>query len=85
MVVAIAIHLTNRYVVVESISTILVFLVTAIAVTIVFLIQGTQFAWGLGDVADGMRFNIALGSMGVALSMFGLTGVGAGEVTAYTY
>lgn len=85
VVVAIAIHLSNRYVVVESISTVLVFLVTAIAVTIVFLIQGTQFAWGLGDVADGMRFNVALGSMGVALSMFGLTGVGAGEVTAYTY
>ena len=70
---------------VERISTVLVFLVTAFAVVMVFLLQGTEFAWTLGDVGEGMRFQIALGAMGVALSMFGLTGVGAGEITAYTY
>lgn len=83
--IAIAIHITNRYRVVETISTTLVLLVTAFAVVIVFLLQGTQFSWSLGDLGDGMRFQIALGAMGVALSMFGLTGVGAGEITAYTY
>lgn len=85
VVIAIAVHLTNRYTVVERISTVLVFLVTAFAVVMVFLLQGTEFAWTLGDVGEGMRFQIALGAMGVALSMFGLTGVGAGEITAYTY
>lgn len=85
VLIAIAIHITNRYRVVESISTILVFLVTFFAVAIVFILQGTEFAWSAGDLGDGMRFQIALGAMGVALSMFGLTGVGAGEITAYTY
>ena len=83
--VAIAIHVANKYTVVERVSTALVFLVTAFAVFMVFLLRGTEFAWTLGDLGDGMRFQIALGSMGVALAMFGLTGVGAGEITAYTY
>ena len=85
VVIAILIHLRNKYAVVEGISTILVFLVTVFAVVMVFAIQGTEFSWDLGDLADGMRFQIALGSIGVALSMYGLTGVGAGEITAYTY
>lgn len=85
VVIAIAIHVANKYVIVEGVSTILVFAVTLFAVVIVFLLQGTDFAWSLGDLGDGMRFQIAAGAMGVALSMFGLTGVGAGEITAYTY
>ena len=38
----------------------LVLLVTAFAVLIVFLLQGTQFSWSLGDLGDGMRFQICL-------------------------
>jgi Mn2+/Fe2+ NRAMP family transporter len=83
--IAIAIHVTNKYTVVERISTALVLLVAVFAVVMVFAIQGTEFSWTADDLGDGMRFQIALGSMGVALSMFGLTGVGAGEITAYTY
>lgn len=83
--IAIAIHLTNKYTVVEGISTTLVLLVAVFAVVMVFAVQGTDFAWTAGQMVDGMRFQVAVGSMGVALSMFGLTGVGAGEITAYTY
>jgi Mn2+/Fe2+ NRAMP family transporter len=82
---AIAIHLANRYDVVENVSTVLVVLVTVFAITMVFLVQTTEFAWSLRDLGEGMRFQIALGSFGVALAMFGLTGVGAGEITSYTY
>lgn len=85
VVVAIAIHSFNRYAVVERISTVLVLLVTLFAIVMVFLLQGTDFAWTLGDLGDGMRFQIAAGSIGVAIAMFGMTGVGAGETTAYTY
>ncbi|GAA4521464.1 Nramp family divalent metal transporter [Brachybacterium paraconglomeratum] len=85
VVVAIAIHAANRYAVVENISTVLVLLVTAFAITMVFLLNGTEFAWSLADLGDGMRFEIAAGAFGVALAMFGMTGVGAGETTAYTY
>ncbi len=82
---AIAIHLANRYDVVENVSTVLVVLVTVFAITMVFLVQSTEFAWSLRDLGEGMRFQIAAGSIGVALAMFGLTGVGAGEITSYTY
>lgn len=85
VVVAIAIHLINRYELVEHISTVLVVLVTLFAVVMVFLVQFTPYSWSAGDLADGMRFQVAAGAMGVALAMFGMTGVGAGEITAYTY
>lgn len=60
-------------------------LVTLFAVVMVFLVQFTPYSWSAGDLADGMRFQVAAGAMGVALAMFGMTGVGAGEITAYTY
>lgn len=85
VVVAILIHLANRYELVENISTTLVMLVTLFAVVVVFMVQFTEFAWTGGDIVNGLRFQIAAGAMGVALSMFGMTGVGAGEITAYTY
>ncbi|EYT50426.1 manganese transporter NRAMP [Brachybacterium muris UCD-AY4] len=83
--IAVVIHYFNRYTLVEGLSTFLVVAVTGFAILVVFLLQGTEWAWTLGDMAEGMRFQIAVGAFGVALSMFGLTGVGAGEVTAYTY
>lgn len=82
---AIAIHIANRYDIVEKVSTVLVVLVTVFAISMVFLVQSTEFAWSLADLGEGMRFQIAVGSFGVALAMFGLTGVGAGEITSYTY
>ena len=85
VVVAIAIHIANRYAIVESISTVLVVAVTAAAVVMVFGLQATPFAFTTGDVAGGLSFQIAAGSMGVALSMFGLTGVGAGEISSYSF
>lgn len=85
VVIAILVHLANRYELVENISTELVMAVTLFAVVVVFLVQFTQYAWTGADFADGLRFQIAAGAMGVALSMFGMTGVGAGEITAYTY
>ncbi|GAA2184728.1 Nramp family divalent metal transporter [Brooklawnia cerclae] len=85
VVVAIAIHLANKYEIVENVSTALVVLVTVLVVVMVFGIQATPFAWSGGDLASGLQFRIAAGAMGVALSMFGMTGVGGGEITAYTY
>ncbi|MGO4956875.1 Nramp family divalent metal transporter [Luteococcus sp. Sow4_B9] len=83
--IAIAIHFTNRYSIVETVSTVLVVLVTAAVVMMVFGIQLTPFAWSGTDLADGMHFKIAAGTMGIALGMFGLTGVGAGEISSYSF
>ncbi|MEE1616851.1 Nramp family divalent metal transporter [Brachybacterium sp. J153] len=85
VIIAIAIHSLNRYAVVERISTVLVMAVTVFAIVMVFLMQATEFAWTAGDIAGGMRFQVAAGAIGVAIAMFGMTGVGAGETTAYTY
>ncbi|MDD7586223.1 MAG: Nramp family divalent metal transporter [Corynebacterium glucuronolyticum] len=84
-VLAIAIHMANRYEVIEKISTVLVVVVTFLVIAMVFAIQFTEFAWTGADLVDGMRFRIAAGSMGIALSMFGLTGVGAGEISGYSF
>lgn len=85
VVVAIAIHASNRYGIVEKVSTVLVVLVTLAVVVMVFGIQLTPFAWTGADLASGLGFQIVGGSMGVALAMFGLTGVGAGEITSYSF
>lgn len=85
VVIAIAIHFTNKYSIVETISTVLVVLVTFAVVVMVFGIQFTPFAWSGSDIAEGMRFQVAVGGMGLALGMFGLTGVGAGEITSYSF
>ncbi|GAA4288823.1 Nramp family divalent metal transporter [Georgenia daeguensis] len=85
VVMAIALHMTNRYGVVEKISTVLVALVTLLVIAMVVGIQFTPFAWSGTDIAEGMQFQIQAGTMGIALAMFGMTGVGAGEITAYTY
>lgn len=85
VVVAIAIHATNRYGIVEKVSTALVVVVTFAVVVMVFGIQLTPFAWTAGDLGSGMQLQIAAGAMGIALSMFGLTGVGAGEITSYSF
>ncbi len=85
VIAAVAIHIANRYSIVERVSTVLVVLVTASAVVLVFGIQATPFAWDGADVGSGLTFQLALGAVGVAISMFGLTGVGAGEVTSYSF
>jgi Mn2+/Fe2+ NRAMP family transporter len=83
--IAIAVHIANRYGIVEKVSTVLVVLVTVAVVVMVFGIRLTPFAWTAGDLGSGLQFQIAAGAMGVALAMFGLTGVGAGEITSYSF
>ncbi|TRW44801.1 Nramp family divalent metal transporter [Georgenia yuyongxinii] len=85
VVLAVAVHLTNRYGVIEKVSTVLVALVTLGVIAMVIGLQFTPFAWSATDIAEGMQFKIQVGTMGVALAMFGMTGVGGGEITAYSY
>ncbi|WP_394274929.1 Nramp family divalent metal transporter [Luteococcus sp.] len=85
VILAVAIHATNRYSIVEKVSTVLVLLVTGAAVAMLVGVQFTPFAFTAGDLGDGMSLRIAAGTVGVAVGMFGMTGVGAGEITAYTY
>lgn len=81
----IAIHMTNRYETVERLCTILVILVTACVVALVVGVQFTEFSWTLMDVGEGLSFKLSAGAMGFALAVFGFTGIGADEITKYTY
>jgi Mn2+/Fe2+ NRAMP family transporter len=81
----IAIHLTNRYEIVERISTVLVMLVTASVIALVIGLQFTEYSWTLMDIGEGMSFQLSAGAMGFALAVFGFTGIGADEITKYTY
>lgn len=83
--VTIAIHLTNKYAIVERISTVLVVLVTASVVGLVIGLQYTEYSWTLMDIGEGMSFQLSVGAMGFALAVFGFTGIGADEITKYTY
>jgi hydroxypyruvate isomerase/Mn2+/Fe2+ NRAMP family transporter len=83
--VTIAIHMTNKYAVVERISTVLVVLVAGSVVALVIGLQFTAFSWTLMDIGEGMSFQISVGAMGFALAVFGFTGIGADEITKYTY
>lgn len=60
VVLAIAIHSLNRYAVIERISTVFVLAVTLFAIAMVLLLQGTEFAWTLGDLGSGLRFQVAV-------------------------
>lgn len=85
VILAIGIHVANKYDIVEKVATALVVLVTVGVVAMVVGVEFTPFNWTASDLGYGMTFRIAAGAMGFALGMFGMTGVGAGEITAYTY
>lgn len=83
--VTIGIHMTNKYEIVERLCTVLVIAVTACVVALMIGVQFTEFSWTLMDVGEGLSFRLSAGAMGFALAVFGFTGIGADEITKYTY
>ncbi|MFC7375454.1 Nramp family divalent metal transporter [Brachybacterium sp. GCM10030267] len=81
----IAIQVTNKYELVERLCTVLVVVVTGCVLALVIGLQFTQFSWTLMDVGQGLSFQLSAGAMGLALAVFGFTGIGADEITKYTY
>jgi Mn2+/Fe2+ NRAMP family transporter len=84
-VASIALLYSNSYSLIERGAAALVVVFTAITVLIALGLPLTPFAYGIGDVASGLTFLIPVGAVGAAVAMFGITGVGADEVTFYTY
>ncbi|MFC7375440.1 Nramp family divalent metal transporter [Brachybacterium sp. GCM10030268] len=82
---AIATLIANRYGLIENVAT---FLTMAFVVVTIFVVIGlpfSEFAYSGGDLASGFSFQLPLGALGIAMTMFGLTGVASEEITAYTY
>lgn len=82
-VVSIAILITNRYGLIESVSTGLVALLSILTVLIAVGLPLTPFAYGWEEIALGLSFTLP--AVGIAIAMFGITGVGADEIAFYTY
>jgi Mn2+/Fe2+ NRAMP family transporter len=84
-IASIALLYSNRYTLIERGAALLVVTFTAITVLIALGLPATPFAYGLDDLGSGLTFLIPAGALGAALAMFGITGVGADEITFYTY
>jgi Mn2+/Fe2+ NRAMP family transporter len=82
---SIAMLYSNKYSVVERGAVALVVIFTAVTVLIALGLPFTPFPYDGGDLASGLTFLIPAGALGAALAMFGITGVGADEITFYTY
>ncbi|NYI95201.1 Mn2+/Fe2+ NRAMP family transporter [Streptomonospora nanhaiensis] len=76
---------SGRYSAVERVTVATVVLFTASIVALALGLPLTEFAYGLDDLGTGLSFMIPAGTVGIAVAMFGLTGVGADEMTTYTY
>jgi Mn2+/Fe2+ NRAMP family transporter len=82
---SIAVLYSNKYSLIERGAMFLVVLFSVVTVLIALGLACTPFAYGGDDVASGLTFLIPAGALGAALAMFGITGVGADEITFYTY
>jgi Mn2+/Fe2+ NRAMP family transporter len=84
-VASIALLYSNRYSLIERGAVALVVIFTVITVLIAIGLPLTPFAYSGSDLASGLTFLIPAGVIGAAVAMFGITGVGADEITFYTY
>ena len=82
---SIAMLYSSKYSLIERGAVLLVVVFSAITILIALGLPLTPFAYSGGDLASGLTFLIPAGALGVALAMFGITGVGADEITFYTY
>jgi Mn2+/Fe2+ NRAMP family transporter len=82
---AILILQTGKYHVVERVEVVGITLKTIITFGLALALPFTAFGYGSEQLADGLSFQIPAGTVGIALAMFGITGVGADEMTTYTY
>lgn len=82
---SIALLYSNRYGLVERGAFLLVVVFSILTVVIAFGLPFTPFSYGADDLLSGLTFTIPAGAVGAAVAMFGITGVGADEITFYTY
>jgi Mn2+/Fe2+ NRAMP family transporter len=82
---SIALLYSNRYSLIERGAILLVVTFSLITIVIALGLPLTPFAYSSGDILGGLTFAIPAGALGAAIAMFGITGVGADEITFYTY
>lgn len=83
--VAIASLIANRYGLIENVATFLTMAFVVVTVLVVIALPFSDFAYSGADLGSGLSLQLPIGAIGIALTMFGLTGVASEEITAYTY
>lgn len=83
--VSIALLVSNKYSRIERVAFVLVASFALFTILIAIGLPFTPLGYGGGDLLEGMQFAIPAGTLGAAVAMFGITGVGADEITVYTY
>lgn len=85
LAIIIPIVITNNYSILERVLFVIVVLFTLITAALALGLPLTEFSYTWSDIGSGFRFSIPAGALGIAISVFGITGVGADEMTSYTY
>ncbi|MFC3124495.1 Nramp family divalent metal transporter [Pseudoroseomonas globiformis] len=84
-VASVAMLYSNNYSLIERGATGMVVVFSMLTIAIALGLPFTPFPYGMDDLATGLAFTIPAGAIGAAIAMFGITGVGADELTFYTY
>ena len=82
---AVALLYSGRYGRVEQACVACVIVFTVATVSLALGLPLTEYGYGPSELGEGLSFLIPAGTLGVALATFGITGVGADEMTTYTY
>ncbi|WP_051486997.1 Nramp family divalent metal transporter [Brachybacterium phenoliresistens] len=85
LAVVIGVNVADRYLLLERTAFALVVTFTVFTVILALSLPATAFGYDLADIAGGFTLGIPAGAAGIAIAVFGLTGVGADEMTTYTY
>lgn len=75
----------GRYQLIQNLSLVLMALFTLFTLLCVVFLQGTSYRVTWDQLSTGLDFQLPAAALGAAVAAFGLTGVGASEITAYPY
>jgi Mn2+/Fe2+ NRAMP family transporter len=76
---------TSRYQLIERGAIALVVTFSVMTVMIAFGLPFTPWGYSVADLSSGLTFHLPPAALGAAIAMFGITGVGADEITMYNY
>jgi Mn2+/Fe2+ NRAMP family transporter len=76
---------SGSYLRLEKVMLLLVMTFTILTLISAGLMQGSEFATRLSDLAHGFEFNFATEVAVLALAAYGYTGVNSGEISSYSY
>jgi Mn2+/Fe2+ NRAMP family transporter len=75
----------GKYRIIETAAIIMNFLFVTTILVCLFAVQRTEFAFSLNDITAGFSIKLPSETVILALTAFGITGIGSGEIIMYPY